>query len=82
MTAALQCCIFADMTDEAAEKAADHMKNMDERLMGLMMKGAAGFQKAKNMFNSSKEWILARPAIMIALVVLMIALILRVAGIM
>lgn len=70
------------MTDEAAEKAAEAMKNMDERVMGIMMTGMAGFQKAKGAMNAAKKWVLARPAVMIALVVLMVAVILRVAGIM
>lgn len=70
------------MSDEAAEKAAETMMNMDDRLMGVVLKGAAGFEKAKNVAKSAKEWVVARPAVMIALVVLMIAIILRVAGIM
>lgn len=70
------------MTDEAAEKAAEAMKNMDERVMKTMMKGMAGFQKAKSAADSLVQWITARPAVMIALVVLMIAVILRVAGFM
>lgn len=65
------------MSDEDAQRAAEHMKNMDERVMGLMLKGAAGVQKAKQAFVSTKQWLLARPAVLVALVVLVVALLLR-----
>jgi hypothetical protein len=70
------------MTDEAAEKAAEAMKNMDERVMGLMMKGVSAFHQAKSAAITARDWLLARPAVLVALVVLIIAVVLRLAGIM
>ena len=48
----------------------------------MVLKGAAGFQKVRSAASNAKQWLLARPAIMIALAVLVVAILLRLAGVM
>eukprot|EP00243_Klebsormidium_subtile_P006947 TRINITY_DN3022_c0_g1_i2.p1 TRINITY_DN3022_c0_g1~~TRINITY_DN3022_c0_g1_i2.p1 ORF type:complete len:622 (-),score=118.04 TRINITY_DN3022_c0_g1_i2:274-2139(-) len=65
------------MTPEQAEKAAEAMKGLSEKDIQTMMVWADRMQRVGTTARAARDWLLARPLIILAIVVLFVAVLLR-----
>ena len=69
-------------SEEQAAVAAAQMKQMSPEMMRVMAKMLGAGQTALQAARKAREWLASRQALVLALVVLLIAVLLRVLGIM
>lgn len=70
------------MSDEDAHRMAQQMKSADDRVMGMLLGGVSVLAQARARLMSGKDWLLKNPTILIAVILIVIAVVLRYVGVM
>lgn len=70
------------MSDEDAHRMAQQMKSADDRVMGMLLGGVSVLAQARARLMSGKDWLLNNPTILIAVILIVIAVVLRYVGVM
>eukprot|EP00963_Diacronema_lutheri_P004186 scaffold316_cov352-Pavlova_lutheri.AAC.50 len=66
-----------DISEEEAERFAQTMKSMKPEHIEKMLKVATALQSAGSRAQKAKQWIMSRPALVLAIVILLVAILLR-----
>lgn len=71
-----------NMTDQNARRMAQQMKSADDRVLGMLLGGMSALARARAQVMSATQWFLTNPTALFAVIVLVLAVILRYVGIM